>query len=165
MIITLASIILLLPLVTFAVMALAHHKLPRHGDWLATAAIGVSFLLSVVLFLTAAGQAIGGSTSTLLADWTFTWLPMSTTAALKAGIMVDRLTAVMLVVVTLISLLVHLFSVKYMEDDVRYGRYYCCLLLFTFSMLMLVLADNMLFLYMGWEMVGLSSYLLIGHWF
>ena len=146
-------------------MALAHHRLPRHGDWLATGVLGVSLLLSVVVFATACARAIGGSGQTLLANWTFTWLPMTNTSGLAGGFMVDRLTAVMLVVVTLVSFLVHLFSSKYMEGDIRYGRYYCCLLLFTFSMLFLVLANNLLFLYMGWEMVGLSSYLLIGHWY
>ena len=79
--------------------------------------------------------------------------------------MVDGLTATMLVVVSTVSFLVHLFSSKYLEGDIRYGRYYCGLLLFTTSMLGLVLANSLLFLFIFWELVGLSSYLLIGHWF
>ena len=163
--IVLALSILLVPLVMFAFMALFHHRLPRHGDWLATSAIGLSLLAALAIFGKIAWLALHGSQQTLFVNWTFNWLPMTATRGLAGGIMVDRLTAVMLVVVTCVSFLVHLFSSKYMEGDVRYGRYYCCLLLFTVSMLALVLANNLLFLYMGWEMVGLSSYLLIGHWF
>ena len=165
MLISLALFILLLPLTAFFVMALFHHKLPRHGDWLATGVLGLSLAASLVIFGKVVAIALATPDQTILANWTFAWLPMTGHSTLMGGIMVDRLTAVMLVVVTLVSFLVHLFSSKYMEGDVRYGRYYCCLLLFTASMLALVLANNMLFLYMAWEMVGLSSYLLIGHWY
>jgi len=158
--VTLALLILLIPLGTFLVMALFHNRLPRHGDWLATGALGVSLALSCGV----AVQALL-SPSLLLANWNFNWLPMTMGPALQGGLMVDRLTAVMLVVVTLVSFLVHLFSTKYMEGDVRFGRYYCGLLLFTTSMLGLVLANNLLFLFVAWELVGLSSYLLIGHWY
>ena len=71
----------------------------------------------------------------------------------------------MLVVVTLVSLMVHVFSLEYMKGDVRYQRYYGVLSLFTFSMLGLVLADNLLLLFIFWELVGLCSFLLIGHWY
>ena len=165
MFIGLALFILLLPLTTFAFMALFHHKLPRHGDWLATGAIGLSLIASLVIFAKVVALALSGSGQTILFNKTFEWLPMSGSTTLLGGIMVDRLTSLMLVVVTLVSFLVHLFSSKYMHGDIRYGRYYCCLLLFTTSMLFLVLANNMLFLFVAWEMVGLSSYLLIGHWF
>jgi NADH-quinone oxidoreductase subunit L len=158
--VTLALLILLIPLGTFLVMAMFHNRLPRHGDWLATGALGVSLALSCGVALKALA-----SPSLMLANWNFNWLPMTMGRVLQGGLMVDRLTAVMLVVVTLVSFLVHLFSSKYMEGDVRFGRYYCCLLLFTTSMLGLVLANNMLFLFVAWELVGLSSYLLIGHWY
>jgi NADH-quinone oxidoreductase subunit L len=146
--------------ITFGVMALFHNRIPRHGDWLATGALGVCLAL-------ACGVAVQAwfSPSVLLANWNFEWLPMTMGSALQGGLMVDRLTAAMLVVVTLVSFLVHLFSTKYMEGDIRFGRYYCGLLLFTTSMLGLVLANNMLFLFVAWELVGLSSYLLIGHWY
>ncbi|HEX2979094.1 MAG TPA: proton-conducting transporter membrane subunit, partial [Anaerolineaceae bacterium] len=158
--VTLALLILLIPLGTFLVMALFHNRIPRHGDWLATGALGACLALSCGV----AVQALKSS-SVLLVNWNFDWLPMTMGPALQGGLMVDRLTAVMLVVVTLVSFLVHLFSTKYMEGDIRFGRYYCCLLLFTTSMLGLVLANNMLFLFVAWELVGLSSYLLIGHWY
>jgi len=156
----LALSIFLIPLITFGVMALFHNRIPRHGDWLATGALGVCLAL-------ACGVAVQAwfSPSVLLANWNFEWLPMTMGSALQGGLMVDRLTAAMLVVVTLVSFLVHLFSTKYMEGDIRFGRYYCGLLLFTTSMLGLVLANNMLFLFVAWELVGLSSYLLIGHWY
>jgi NADH-quinone oxidoreductase subunit L len=110
-------------------------------------------------------RGLGAESHGLFAHWTFNWLPVSSSQAIMGGILVDGLTAIMLVVVTLVSFLVHLFSSKYMEGDVRYGRYYASLLLFTTSMLGLVLADNLLFLFVFWELVGLSSYVLIGHWY
>ncbi len=81
------------------------------------------------------------------------------------GIMIDGLTAVMLVVVTLVSLLVHIYSLAYMEGDPRFKRYYAYLSFFTFSMLLLVVSDNLFQMFMGWELVGVASYLLIGFWF
>lgn len=141
-------------------MALFHNRIPRHGDFLATGALGICLAFSLVIFARAMK-----SPDPVMANAVFDWLPMTAARVLSGGILVDHLAAVMLVVVCLVSFLVYLFSIKYMEADVRYGRYYCGLLLFTVSMLGLVLADNMLFLYIFWELVGLSSYLLIGHWF
>src|ERR671918_44633 len=84
---------------------------------------------------------------------------------LELGIRVDTLAAMMFVVVGLVSTLVQIYSVGYMHGDVRYTWYYAALNLFTGSMLTLVIANNMVQLLTGWELVGLSSYLLIGHWF
>lgn len=81
------------------------------------------------------------------------------------GVLVDRLTVAMLVTVTFVSLLVHIYSIGYMHDDSGYQRFFCYMSLFTFSMLALVLADNFLLMFFGWEGVGLVSYLLIGFWF
>ncbi|MBU1949425.1 MAG: NADH-quinone oxidoreductase subunit L, partial [Candidatus Eisenbacteria bacterium] len=81
------------------------------------------------------------------------------------GFLVDNLTIVMLMVVTVVSTLVHLYSIGYMHGDERYGRYFGYLGLFTFSMLGIVLCDNLIALYVFWELVGLSSYLLIGFWY
>src|SRR5207253_5801896 len=78
---------------------------------------------------------------------------------------VDGLTVVMLIVVTSVSMLVHLYSIGYMAGDVGYARFFIELALFTFSMLVLVLAANFLTIFIGWELVGLSSYLLVGFWF
>ena len=155
-----ALLIFLLPLSAFVFLGLFNRRVPRRGDFIATGIIGACLALSLYVFLEA-----WRSTEPLLVNVTFNWLPMSSTFNLSGGIMVDRLTAVMLVVVCLVSFLVHLFSIKYMEGDARYGRYYASLLLFTTSMLGLVLANNLLYLYIFWELVGLSSYILIGHWF
>src|SRR5690606_18830012 len=81
------------------------------------------------------------------------------------GFMVDRLTAMMMVVVTFVSLLVHIYTIGYMADDPGYQRFFSYISLFTFSMLLLVMANNFLLLFFGWEAVGLVSYLLIGFWF
>jgi NADH-quinone oxidoreductase subunit L len=84
---------------------------------------------------------------------------------IEVGFLIDNITIVMLLVVALISTMTHVFSIKYMAGDIRYSRYYAYLGLFTFSMNGIVLANNLFSLYMFWELVGVSSYLLIGHWF
>jgi NADH-quinone oxidoreductase subunit L len=100
----------------------------------------------------------------------FTWVdfhdvPLLGPLKLVLGVQIDNLAAIMLCVVTLVSTLVHLFSIGYMKGDIRYGRYFAFLGLFSFSMLEIVLADNLFLLYVGWELVGICSYLLIGHWY
>lgn len=159
-VLTYALLIFALPLAAFLLLGLCNKRLPRRGDFIATSVLGTCLFLALLLFYRA-----WRSPQHIMLDVTFDWLPLYAGMNLNGGLMVDRLTAVMLVVVTLVSFLVHLFSTKYMEGDVRYGRYYASLLLFTTSMLGLVLANNLLYLYMFWELVGLSSYVLIGHWF
>ncbi len=90
---------------------------------------------------------------------------ISDTYQFDIGFLVDRLSAMMLVIVTFVSLMVHLYSVGYMSDDPGYQRFFSYVSLFTFSMICLVLANNFLLLFFGWEGVGLVSYLLIGFWF
>lgn len=85
--------------------------------------------------------------------------------SLEIGFLIDRLTAIMLFVVTFISLLVHIYTIGYMNDDDGYNRFFSYISFFTFSMLMLVVSNNFLQLFFGWEAVGLASYLLIGFWF
>ena len=94
----------------------------------------------------------------------FTWFT-SGTMRVEWALRVDALTAVMLVVVTSVSALVHLYSWGYMDDDADQPRFFAYLSLFTFAMLMLVTADNLVQMFFGWEGVGLASYLLIGFWF
>ena len=84
---------------------------------------------------------------------------------MEVGFLVDRLTALMMVVVTFVSLMVHVYTIGYMHDDPGYQRFFSYISLFTFSMLMLVMSNNFLQLFFGWEAVGLVSYLLIGFWF
>ncbi len=94
----------------------------------------------------------------------YTWFDIGGFQA-HVGFMVDRLTAMMMVVVTFVSLLVHIYTIGYMHEDPGYQRFFSYISLFTFSMLMLVMSNNFLQLFFGWEAVGLVSYLLIGFWF
>lgn len=158
-----ALIIWLIPLAMFTLLALTHKRwiMPKLRDKLATFFMGICLALALgMLMKILSGDVIPAGTG-----FSFNWFNMANGSPVIVGLMVDNLTVVMLVVVTLVSFLVHLFSMGYMKDDVRYGRYYCGLQIFTMSMIGLVLADNLLLLYCFWELVGLSSYLLIGHWF
>ena len=93
------------------------------------------------------------------------WVVIEDGVTIHLGLIMDSLTAVMLIVVTVVSLMVQIYSQGYMHGDPGYHRYYAWMSLFTASMLGLVLADNLLFLFVFWELVGLCSYLLIGFWF
>ncbi len=120
--------------------------------------VGISFVLSVwVLKLV----AIDGETYN---QQVYQWLQAGT-LSLEVGFMVDALTAMMMVVVTFVSLMVHIYTIGYMYDDDGYSRFFSYISLFTFSMLMLVMANNFMQLFFGWEAVGLVSYLLIGFWY
>ena len=94
----------------------------------------------------------------------YTWMVVGG-LKMEVGFMVDGLTAMMMCVVTFVSLMVHLYTIGYMEEDEGYNRFFAYISLFTFSMLMLVMSNNLLQLFFGWEAVGLVSYLLIGFWF
>jgi NADH-quinone oxidoreductase subunit L len=94
----------------------------------------------------------------------YTWMVVGN-LKMEVGFLVDSLTAMMMVVVTFVSLMVHIYTIGYMEEDAGYNRFFAYISLFTFSMLMLVMSNNMLQLFFGWEAVGLVSYLLIGFWF
>ena len=94
----------------------------------------------------------------------YTWMTVGG-LKMEVGFMVDGLTAMMMCVVTFVSLMVHLYTIGYMEEDEGYNRFFAYISLFTFSMLMLVMSNNLLQLFFGWEAVGLVSYLLIGFWF
>jgi NADH-quinone oxidoreductase subunit L len=161
----LSTIILLLPLLGFVVQSFFGKKLPRGGDWFETGLLFIGLILSfVVLF----NKLSFYPDKTL--DFTFQWVDFNSVAGIgplqiDLGIMLDNLAATMLVVVTLVSAFVHLFSIGYMAGDVRYSRYFGFLGLFSFSMLGIVLTNNFFTMYVSWELVGLSSYLLIGHWY
>ena len=119
--------------------------------------VGLSFVLSVVvLFDVLDGHSFNGSI--------YTW-GTSGGVSFEVGFLIDHLSAVMMAVVTFVSLMVHIYTIGYMQDDPGYTRFFCYIALFTFAMLMLVMANNFLQLFFGWEAVGLVSYLLIGFWF
>ena len=94
----------------------------------------------------------------------YTWL-VSDGIRMEIGFLIDRLSALMMVVVTFVSLMVHVYTIGYMHDDPGYTRFFSYISLFTFAMLMLVMSNNLLQLFFGWEAVGLVSYLLIGFWY
>ncbi|MFN3560813.1 MAG: NADH-quinone oxidoreductase subunit L [Chloroherpetonaceae bacterium] len=150
--------ILLLPLFSFAVQIFFGKKLPRNGDFLATGIIAVSLGLSLYVAFSALGQ------ENFQQEWNFTWANLGT-MEIKLGILIDKITAVMLIVVTGISFLVHFFSIGYMAGEPRYEQYFGYLGIFTFSMLGIVLSNNLFAIYCFWELVGLSSFLLIGFYF
>ncbi len=117
----------------------------------------ISFLVSGYIF----ADVLHGNT------WNgpiYTWATIGDTK-LEIGFLIDRLTVLMMVVVTFVSLMVHVYTIGYMADDPGYQRFFSYISLFTFSMLMLVMANNFLQLFFGWEAVGLVSYLLIGFWY
>jgi NADH-quinone oxidoreductase subunit L len=151
------ELIPLLPLASFLILGLGGHWIKDKAHLVAVPAVVVSFLLSLLAFFDVAG---GHHTTLPL----YTWL---TSGALNIhiGLTVDRLTAVMLLLVTTVSSLVHVYTIGYMQGEPGYARFFSYIALFTFSMLMLVLADNFLQLFIFWEAVGLCSYLLIGHWY
>jgi len=155
-----AITIALLPLAAFLIQIFIGKRLPRQGDWLPTSAMFIGLILAILIF----GSALKHYDPNFKVTRTFEWIKVGP-LDIRFGILIDNITAVMLVVVTLVSALVHLFSIAYMHGDVRYSRYYAYLALFTFSMLGLILVDNFFGIYVFWELVGLSSYLLIGHWY
>ena len=131
----------------------------RPSQIVTTAALLISAALSVFAFSTV---ALGGGATQIIP--VLPWIH-SGAFAVDWTIRVDTITAVMLVVVTSVSSLVHLYSIGYMHEDPARQRFFAYLSLFTFAMLMLVTADNLVQMFFGWEGVGLASYLLIGFWY
>ncbi|MGH7259788.1 MAG: NADH-quinone oxidoreductase subunit L [Nitrospiraceae bacterium] len=147
----------LLPFAAFLILGLFGHWIKDKAHLVAVPAVAVSLILSVLAFL----QVAGGHHTTMPL---YTWLT-SGDLRIGLGISIDRLTAVMLILVNTVSSLVHIYTIGYMHGEKGYARFFAYIALFTFSMLMLVLADNFLQLFVFWEAVGLCSYLLIGHWY
>jgi NADH-quinone oxidoreductase subunit L len=127
------------------------------SHWVTILSVAISFVTSIVIFQDVlAGHTFNGSV--------YTWLTTGETR-FEVGFLIDRLTAVMMLVVTFVSLMVHIYTIGYMRDDPGYQRFFSYISLFTFAMLMLVMANNFVQLFFGWEAVGLVSYLLIGFWY
>lgn len=148
----------LLPLLAAATVGLFGNRLPRSSaHWLTVLAVGASFVLSaIVLKATLGGYKHNANL--------YTWL-VSGDIQFSIGFLIDNLTAMMMVVVTFVSLMVHIYTIGYMHEDPGYSRFFSYISLFTFAMLMLVMANNFMQLFFGWEAVGLVSYLLIGFWY
>ncbi len=152
--------IVLAPLAAAVVAGLFGKRIGRAGaHWATILAVGLSFVLSVLVLKDL--YLDGGPTENYSV---YTWA-VSDGLKMELGFLIDRLTALMMVVVTFVSFMVHIYTIGYMHDDSGYQRFFSYISLFTFSMLMLVMSNNFLQLFFGWEAVGLVSYLLIGFWF
>ena len=151
-------VIPLAPLAGAIIAGLFGRTVGRAGaHWATILGVAISFAASCAVFSDAlAGNVFNGPV--------YTWLTLGG-VDLQVGFLVDRLTALMMVVVTFVSLMVHVYTIGYMADDPGYQRFFAYISLFTFSMLMLVMANNFVQLFFGWEAVGLVSYLLIGFWY
>jgi NADH-quinone oxidoreductase subunit L len=167
--VTLLAFIVLLPLVGAFINGVFGKRLGRDAVTLmGLSAIGASFLLSVAAFLLLHEQQSGEQAGHLA--WKgWDWLTLSSgfgaPVVLSVGFSLDALNGTMALVVTGVGFLIHLYSWKYMEEDPGYHRFFAYLNLFIFSMLVLILGDSLPVLFVGWEGVGLCSYLLIGFWF
>jgi NADH-quinone oxidoreductase subunit L len=150
--------IALAPLAGAVIAGLFGRAVGRAGaHWATILAVLVSFACSCIVFVDVLnGNTFNGNL--------YTWLTLGD-ASLSIGFQIDRLSALMMVVVTFVSLMVHIYTIGYMAEDPGYQRFFAYISLFTFSMLMLVMANNFLQLFFGWEAVGLVSYLLIGFWY
>jgi NADH-quinone oxidoreductase subunit L len=151
-----------LPLAGFAVLVLAGRRLGDPGaGWLATATVTGSFGLSVALAVELASRP---AEERALTKELFSWVPAGA-LQVKAGLLADPLSVAMALFVTGVGALIHLYSIGYMRGDPGFPRFFAYLNLFAFSMLTLVLADNFLLMFLGWEGVGACSYFLISFWF
>ena len=158
--IAIALIIALLPLLGSLVAGLMGHQLGHTlTHRIAITLVGLSFFLSCYLF-----NIIVLKGHPAVEETFYTWASAGM-MRFDVAFLVDRLSAVMIMVVLFVSLMVHIYTIGYMADDPGYARFFSYVSLFTFAMLMLVLANNFLLMFFGWEGVGLVSYLLIGFWF
>jgi NADH-quinone oxidoreductase subunit L len=152
--------IVLCPLLAAVLAGIFGRVIGRAGAHTVTIlGVGVSFLLSLLVLK---AQVLDGAPA--WNDTVYTWAVVDG-VHMQVGFLVDRLTALMMVVVTSVSLMVHVYTIGYMHDDDGYQRFFSYISLFTFAMLMLVMSNNFLQLFFGWEAVGVVSYLLIGFWY
>ena len=160
------SIILLLPLFVFLLLGLAGHKMThRTAGLIGTTGLFIVALLSYFTAFTYFSMPrVEGEYPTII-PFNFVWLNFTEHLHIDLGFLVDPLSVMMLVVVSTVSLMVHIYSMGYMHGEVGFQRYYAFLSLFTFSMLGLVVATNIFQMYIFWELVGVSSYLLIGFYY
>lgn len=163
----LTILILIFPLLSFLILGIGGKWMkPAHAGLLGTLSLSLVTLLSYAtawLYFTSPRTA-EGVYKTLL-PYNFTWLPFTQTLHFDLGILLDPISVMMLVVISTVSLMVHLYSFGYMKGEKGFQRYYAFLSLFTMSMLGLVVATNIFQMYLFWELVGVSSYLLIGFYY
>jgi len=154
-------IIVILPLLSSLISGFFGYKIGKkltHN--IAIIAVGISFLLSLILIK----QFLSGEVK--LVNFTiYEWMKINHKLSFEVGFLIDRLTILMISTVCFVSCMVHIYTIGYMETDPGYQRFFCYISAFTFAMLMLVMSNNFLQLFFGWEAVGLISYLLIGFWY
>ncbi|WP_214227870.1 NADH-quinone oxidoreductase subunit L [Pedobacter sp. B4-66] len=151
-----------LPLAGFFLLALAGKRMPL--IWVAIIGAGSVSLSAIVMFIIGINFLLLPPTSGHYALTLWTWMDVAGFTP-KITLYLDALSLVFVFVITFIGALIHIYSIAFMATDKDYSRFFACMNLFVFSMLLLVLADNLLLLYLGWEGVGLCSYLLIGFWY
>ncbi|MFJ8589123.1 NADH-quinone oxidoreductase subunit L [Streptomyces sp. NPDC093595] len=156
----LIALLVAAPLLGAAVLLCGGRRLDRAGHWLGTLLAAASFVIGAVLFLDMLGK---GSGERALHQHLFSWVPVESFRA-DIAFQLDQLSMTFVLLITGVGTLIHLYSIGYMAHDERRRRFFGYLNLFLAAMLLLVLADNYLLLYFGWEGVGLASYLLIGFW-
>lgn len=164
---TTISLLLLLPFLSFVVLGLFGKKLPVRISGIA-AALVMAATAGIAMYIAVQYYFFVGKTDDIyqtIIPVQFAWLSFSHNMSIDIGLLIDPISAMMLVVVTLVSLMVHIFSIGYMKGEERYTTYFSHLGLFTFSMLGLVLSTNIFQIYMFWELVGVSSFLLIGFYY
>src|SRR6204780_1559686 len=152
--------IVLLPLAAAVLAGLLGRRIGRVGaHTVAIAGVALSCVLSLHVLRQIYWQGVPAYDAPV-----YTWL-VSDGVSMQVGFLIDRLSALMMAVVTFVSLCGHVYTIGYMSDDPGYQRFFAYISLFTFSMLMLVMANNFMQLFFGWEAVGVVSYLLIGFWY
>ncbi|MGN0212339.1 MAG: NADH-quinone oxidoreductase subunit L [Muribaculaceae bacterium] len=162
--------VLIIPIVMFLFLGIVGVKLSKKtAGVLGTCAMGVTTIIAYAaaltyFFGTDQGQIVDGARQQLEV-MNLTWLQFTENLVIKLGILLDPISAMMLIVITTVSLMVHIYSLGYMDGEKGFQRYYAFLSLFTFSMLGLVVATNIFQMYIFWELVGVSSYLLIGFYY
>ena len=161
------SALLFLPLASFVLLALGSRRLPKSiSGWLATGAMILCAVISLLMAKDYFSNPIpAGHANQIETIFRFPWLVFNDQLSIDICLVIDSLTAMMLVVVTSVSAMVHIFSLAYMKGEERFTTYFAFLGLFTFSMLGLVMAGNLFQVYICWELVGVSSFLLIGYYF
>src|ERR1019366_8093524 len=160
--INLSLLVLLLPLLGFIILGTLGRLLSRRAILtIAWGACGLAFLLVLFNLLSMLSTPVSGRVSDAIF---YNWVT-SGSFSLNFGLLLDPLTETMLLVVKGVGLLIHIYSAGYMEDDPGFWRFFAFLNFFIFAMVMLVTADNFLFLLVGWGLVGLASFLLIGFWY
>ena len=156
----LIALLVAAPLLGAAVLLCGGRRLDRTGHWIGTLLAAASFVIGVVLFADMLGK---GAEDRALHQHLFSWIPVEGFQA-DVAFQLDQLSMTFVLLITGVGSLIHIYSIGYMEHDERRRRFFGYLNLFLAAMLLLVLADNYLLLYVGWEGVGLASYLLIGFW-